>query len=107
MRNGSTTCWRRTRRLCPASKRKAYNAGRGAEWEVVGRGGGSGASGAHGKGPTEGWGPGHARSAPAYEARRGVGREAGGRGSGVGASGAQAGLGPTEGWGTRARAERT
>ena len=42
----------------------------------------------------------------AYEARRGVGREAGGRGGGVGASGAQAGLGPTEGWGTRARAER-
>ena len=37
-------------------KCRAYDAGRGAEREATGRGGGSGASGVQGEAPTQGWG---------------------------------------------------
>eukprot|EP00964_Phaeocystis_antarctica_P103323 scaffold68612_cov48-Phaeocystis_antarctica.AAC.1 len=70
-------------------ERGAYDAGRGVGGEVGMALGGGGASGVHGKGPTQGWGPGHAQGAPrtwcSWLCRSG-------------ASGMH-GEGPAEGWG--------
>ena len=45
-------------------ERGAYDAERGVGGEVGMAWGGGGASGMHGEGPTQGWGPGHAQGAP-------------------------------------------
>eukprot|EP00964_Phaeocystis_antarctica_P054728 scaffold32205_cov65-Phaeocystis_antarctica.AAC.2 len=53
--------WLKGNTPCRVERRAYYDAGRGVGREA---GGGGGASGVHGEGPTQGWTSGHARSAP-------------------------------------------